>query len=299
MRNQLPFGDENSIQELVTPDLQFSFQIVAAHKRTVNGQWSYPEHHHPMFELNMVLEGEQTLIAENSSFVQQAGDILFIPPSVTHRSEGSAGKETMTYFCLHFDIDDLTLRRSLMGMQTTLLSAGDPSSAAIHDALRRLIMTLPYAETSLQRDKLAFLSDTFLMLSALSRWTIEEGSGELTGKDATENEVSLASTIERELRGSSAAERMSEERIGVEKLAARLGYSSTYCKRVFQRVYGMSPRQYLTGLIVRQAKLLLIDSELTVEAIAYQLGYQDVSQFSKQFKRWMNMSPTAFRRLTK
>ncbi|KRE38768.1 AraC family transcriptional regulator [Paenibacillus sp. Soil522] len=299
MRNHLPFGRENSIQELMTPDLQFAFQIVAAHKRTVNEQWSYPEHHHTMFELNMVLEGEQTMHAESSSFVQHAGDILFIPPGVMHRSDGSSGKEKMTYFCLHFDIDDLTLRRSLMSMQTTLLLAGSPSSAAIRNTLKRLIQSLQYAETGLQRDKLAFLSDTFLMLSALTNWTIEEGTGELHGKEASENEVSLAATMERELRSASAADRSLEERIGIEKMAARLGYSPAYCKRVFQRVYGMSPRQYLTGLIIRQAKLLLINTELTIEDIAYQLGYRDISQFSKQFKRWMNLSPAAFRKLTK
>ncbi|NIK76198.1 AraC-like DNA-binding protein/mannose-6-phosphate isomerase-like protein (cupin superfamily) [Paenibacillus castaneae] len=299
MRNHLPVGRENSINELMTPDLQFAFQIVAAHKRAVNAQWSYPEHHHTMFELNMVLEGDQTMIADSTKFVQQVGDILFIPPGVLHSSSGSTSQMAMTYFCLHFDIDDLTLRRSLMGMHTTLLPASNPSTAAIRSTLERLLQRLQYAQTGLHLDKLAFLSDTFLMLSALTNWTIEEGSGEVHGIDASENEVSLAASIERELRSAYAANRSSEDRISIEKLASRLGYSPSYCNRVFQRVYGMTPRQYLTGLIVRQAKLLLINSELTIEDIAYQLGYRDISQFSKQFKRWMNLSPAAFRKLTK
>jgi len=126
-------------------------------------------------------------------------------------------------------------------MQTTLLPAGSPSSAAIRNTLERLIQSLQYAETGLQRDKLAFLSDTFLMLSALTNWTIEESTGELHGKEASENEVSLAATMERELRSASAADRSLEERIGIEKMASRLGYSPAYCNRVFQRVYGMSP----------------------------------------------------------
>ncbi|WP_141500466.1 helix-turn-helix transcriptional regulator [Paenibacillus luteus] len=299
MRNHLPFGLENSINELMTPDLQFAFQIVAAHKRAVNEQWSYPDHHHTMFELNMVLEGEQTMLADNLSFVQQIGDILFLPPGVLHSSSGSPNKEPMTYFCLHFDIDDLTLRRSLMGMQTTLLSTSHPSSAAIRSTLERLLETLPYAQTGLHQDRLAFLSDTFLLLSALTNWAIADGPAKIHGKEASENDVSLAATIERELRSASASSRSTEEKISIEKLAVRLGYTPAHCKRVFQRVYGMSPRQYLTGLIVRQAKLLLINPELTIEDIAYQLGYRDISQFSKQFKRWMNLSPAAFRKLTK
>ncbi|CAM4009544.1 AraC family transcriptional regulator [Paenibacillus alkaliterrae] len=299
MKNHLPFGRENSIQELMTPDLQFAFQIVAAHKRAVNGQWSYPEHQHTMFELNMVLEGQQTMHAENSAYLQQEGDILFLPPGVAHASGGSPAMEPMTYFCLHFDIDDLTLRRSLMGMQTTLLSASDGLAAtAIRAALDNMLISLAYAETGMLRDKLTFLSDTFRLLSALTNWAMDGEADILQETNASENKVALAAAMERELRAGAALNRSNEEKINIEKMAAKLGYSPAYCKRVFQRVYGMPPRQYLTGLILRQAKLLLIDTELTVEDIAYRLGYRDVSHFSKQFKRWMNLSPAAFRRLT-
>lgn len=299
MKNHLPFGRENSIQELMIPDLQFAFQIIAAHKRAVNGQWSYPEHRHTMFELNMVLKGEQTMLADGSAYLQREGDILFLPPGVAHASSGSPGMEPMTYFCLHFDIDDLHLRRSLMGMQTTLLSAPDGQAAAdIRSALDNMLVSLAYAETGLLRDKLAFLSDTFRLLSALTDWALEGKADLLQETDASENEVALAAAIERELRSGASLNRPDEEKITIEKTAAKLGYSSSYCKRVFQRVYGMPPRQYLTGLILRQAKLLLIDTELSVEDIAYRLGYRDISHFSKQFKRWMNLSPVAFRKLT-
>ncbi|MNC59455.1 DNA-binding transcriptional regulator AraC [compost metagenome] len=60
----------------------------------------------------------------------------------------------------------------------------------------------------------------------------------------------------------------------------------------------MSPRQYLSDLIIRHAKLLLLDNSLSVEAIAHRLGYRDVSHFSKQFKRWTGLPPMGYRRLT-
>uniref|UniRef100_A0A4Y8PUC8 HTH araC/xylS-type domain-containing protein n=1 Tax=Paenibacillus athensensis TaxID=1967502 RepID=A0A4Y8PUC8_9BACL len=85
---------------------------------------------------------------------------------------------------------------------------------------------------------------------------------------------------------------------GIEQLAQRLGYTAAHCSRVFQSAYGMSPRQYLSMVKLRQAKLLLMDSELSVEQVAVRLGYHDVSQFSKQFKRWTNLSPSAYRQLS-
>ncbi|MOA61099.1 HTH-type transcriptional activator Btr [compost metagenome] len=60
----------------------------------------------------------------------------------------------------------------------------------------------------------------------------------------------------------------------------------------------MSPRQYLSGLIIRHAKLMLLDNSLSVEAIAHRLGYRDVSHFSKQFKRWTGLPPMSYRQLT-
>ncbi|TXK85576.1 helix-turn-helix transcriptional regulator [Paenibacillus sp. N3.4] len=84
----------------------------------------------------------------------------------------------------------------------------------------------------------------------------------------------------------------------MEQLAEYLGYSPTHCNRVFQKAYGISPRQYVSMIKLRKGKLLLMDPALSIEQIADQLGYRDLSQFSKQFKRWTTMSPTAYRHLS-
>ena len=77
-----------------------------------------------------------------------------------------------------------------------------------------------------------------------------------------------------------------------------MGYSPAHCQRVFRQAYGMSPRQYMTLLKLNHAKRLLQDPTRSIEQISETLGYRDVSQFSKQFKRWMNLSPSAYRQLS-
>jgi AraC-like DNA-binding protein len=91
---------------------------------------------------------------------------------------------------------------------------------------------------------------------------------------------------------------LDQERIGIEKIAEQLGYSSAYCNRVFRKAYGISPRQFMTTLQLRQARLILMDTSLSIEQIAIMLGYHDISHFSKHFKRWMNISPIAYRQLS-
>ncbi len=47
--------------------------------------------------------------------------------------------------------------------------------------------------------------------------------------------------------------------------------------------------------ILKEAKNLLADQNLTIKAIAYRLDY-DVSNFTKFFKRFMDITPSAYRK---
>jgi AraC-like DNA-binding protein len=46
--------------------------------------------------------------------------------------------------------------------------------------------------------------------------------------------------------------------------------------------------------LARQAKLSLLVSNNTVESVALSLGYQEVSNFRRAFKRWFGVSPQEF-----
>lgn len=301
MRSNEP-GTHNSIDGRMSPDIQAAFHIFAAHWRKVNREWQYPVHTHPMFEINVVLQGQQHMTVNGQPYIQQSGDILFIRPEVPHSSLGSGSDTEMTYFCLHFDIDDLILRRALLMVDSISLSGNTPELRAIRSALDVIISStiLPESDDS-HRSRLVTLHASLQLLAALSGWVLAEMPQivEATKTEATENTVALANAIERLLQDAVSTAALTGERGGsIEGIATRLGYSSTHCNRTFHQIYGMSPRQYLSGLIIRHAKLLLMDNSLSVDTIAHRLGYRDVSHFSKQFKRWTGLPPMGYRRLS-
>ncbi|WP_379126716.1 AraC family transcriptional regulator [Paenibacillus sp. sgz500958] len=302
MNTNVP-GTMNSIDGRMSPDIQAAFHIFAAHWRKVNEQWQYPLHTHPMFEINVVLQGEQHMTVNGQSYNQQSGDILFIHPGTPHSSQGPGPSGSdMTYYCLHFDIDDLTLRRALLTTNSVCLSGNTPEIKEIRSALDNIISSTILSETAdSHRTRLATLHASLQLLTALSGWVLSEMPQTVNRipSEATENTVALANAIERLLQQTvAAAEATGERDGGIETIAARLGYSTTHCNRAFHQIYGLSPRQYLSGLISRQAKLLLMDNNLSVDSIARRLGYRDVSHFSKQFKRWTGLSPAGYRRLS-
>ena len=59
----------------------------------------------------------------------------------------------------------------------------------------------------------------------------------------------------------------------------------------------MSPNQYHLDLRLTKAKELLISTNLTINQIAGQTGFDSLFYFSRVFKKKNNMSPKGFRNL--
>lgn len=83
--------------------------------------------------------------------------------------------------------------------------------------------------------------------------------------------------------------------ITVEDIAAYVGISRSHLFRSFQTYMRKSPKEYLTGYRIKQACHLLKDTDLSVSAIAYSVGFENNLYFSKAFKKQKGISPTDYR----
>ncbi|WP_409344401.1 helix-turn-helix domain-containing protein [Paenibacillus sp. MBLB4367] len=86
------------------------------------------------------------------------------------------------------------------------------------------------------------------------------------------------------------------EPLSLQLLAEQACISQSQFSRRFQTAMGLSPIVYLTGLRMRKARGLLIETELTLEQIAQQCGYQNGFYLSRVFTKTMKMSPSDYRR---
>jgi AraC family transcriptional regulator len=88
----------------------------------------------------------------------------------------------------------------------------------------------------------------------------------------------------------------SHEAIDLEAAASQTGVSVFHFLRLFARVLGVTPHQYLVGARVRHAARLLADDTRSVTDVAFDVGFGDLSNFVRTFHRAAGMSPRAFRR---
>ncbi len=77
--------------------------------------------------------------------------------------------------------------------------------------------------------------------------------------------------------------------------ANKLNITPTQLNIITKEVYGESAGNIIRNRIILEAKRLLINFDLTVNEIAYQLNFQDVSYFIKFFKKYTNSTPEVFR----
>ena len=87
----------------------------------------------------------------------------------------------------------------------------------------------------------------------------------------------------------------SDRPIDLSDAAAEAGVSTFHFLRLFAAVLGVTPHQYLVRLRLRHAARLLAEDDRDVTAIAYDVGFNDLSNFVRSFHRAAGLSPLKFR----
>lgn len=81
-----------------------------------------------------------------------------------------------------------------------------------------------------------------------------------------------------------------------ETLAEKACMSPATLHRKFQQNFGLSPRKFANQLRVSQAKYRLRNSNYPIAEIANQLGFSDVSHFTRVFRKSVGETPAEYRR---
>lgn len=72
--------------------------------------------------------------------------------------------------------------------------------------------------------------------------------------------------------------------------------SESVLHRSFKKIVGQSPMDYLLHYRIKKAASLLLESSMKVSEIAISVGFNDLSYFTKQFKKITGMTPIQFRK---
>lgn len=292
--------------EVYFPNMTSTLQISGCGFGVKPPGWSYPMHHHHLFELLYCFGGEATQVMNGYELTLRPGDWLIVKSGARHRTDNRSDSP-YSFFNIHFDVDDPELRRRLSGADCGYLACSKAEETELPGYMKRIerIMTAGLAVEqdnlsgmlALQRldplHKIELQACILLIVKEIAEQSAAMTPVPMKGRPpaASSLETDIAHAVEERLQRMASAD--SED--SITQIAKEMHMSRSQCTKIFTKVYGVSPRRYVSLLIVNQAKHLLVTTSLSIEDISVRLGFRSLSHFSRQFRRWTGTSPMQYR----
>lgn len=231
------------------------------------------------YNLLYCMRGRVTWHVEGEPIAMRAGDLLIVPPNANNFGKGQT---RLTLGSFHITV-------TLPGGQDAMALLDPPMMRRVEaDTALDWYMRSAMAEFT-ERDR----GDAMLTMPSWSRLVAME----LIRNDAAVNRLSGKPIEPLVLDLLDELQQRVDEPVNLDDLAELSGYSPQHLNRVFNRVLGVTPLQHLARLRLERAGDLLLQTQLTIRAVAERVGYDDPYYFSRQFKAHFGRSPAQYRRM--
>lgn len=230
---------------------------------------------HVNIELLYFVKGSGIAVCDDSKIEVTKGDIVIINSNIPHSFFSEGGME---YYCL---IPDSNFCR-LNGIEsdtlkfTPLIRNDETAKGLFDNVVSEFTGTAPFREAGIR-------SSVLSLLLYITRNYTENQSAGLTA--SSEEGVRLAVSY--------ICANFSNK-ISVDTLASISGFSKYYFLREFKRITGETPVIFINRIRCENAKRLLRSGALSIREVCEQCGFENLSYFSKTFKKHFGISPKQY-----
>lgn len=237
---------------------------------------------HPDYDVWMILEGEVSLGFAGRTMAAREGDLVFFHPEADYTAR--CEQSSCSHLFIHFDFslgERYNILHEFVVMGVIPKGFVQEEAGMLRQAFQAYRENKPMASLLLRGYFLALLARMLtipLPFHDEARWNPQGSSRALARLQPALHYID---------------EHVGEP-ISADRLAEGIGMSPKYFYTFFKANIGFTPQHYITRIRMSRARELLLEGKRSVKEIAYQLGYPDPYTFSKQFKRFHNMSPSRF-----
>lgn len=233
----------------------------------------------------IVLQGSKEVVSGAQTLEFAAGQSLFVGADMPVQGRVLTASAARPYLAISTDLD-LALLRDIVGdMQGVDTAPGEPlrlivseTDQQIADCLRRLAQIPERAEAQI------ILRPA--ILRELHYWLLHGRHGALVRRLARpEGHAQRIGRAVAVLRADFA------QRLPVRELAEAAGMSASAFHQHFKEATTLTPLQFQKQLRLIEARRLILSGAHSVSAAAFDVGYESVSQFSRDYSRMFGASP--------
>lgn len=229
--------------------------------------------------IHCIASGKGTFYAEGRAYPlgENQGFIIFPGQVTTYRADE---KDPWVYGWMGYEGRGAAILTETVGLTRQNPVFQMASGALAVDRIRRVTRSEP----GMRLFDLALISELYAMLFEIGRArpTPREDPGARYYQKAV---WYLEGNYQRDVR--------------IEDVAAFVGLSRSQLFRVFQKLDGKSPREYLNALRVGEAARLLKSTFLSMEEVAASSGFASVRRLGEMFRASTGAAPGAYRRASR
>ncbi len=255
-----------------------------------------PWHFHPEYELVLILKGKGKRMVGDHIDLFQEEDLVFLGSNLPHEwacnktYHGADGKFTGEGIVIHFLHDFLGKKFMEIPENAELNNFLNLSSQGCHIygyTKRKIISLMKELLVSGNEDKLYTLFRIFQILSKSNEFHLLASPG-FNEPFRRRGDEPLAQAWEYILINF-------QKDIKVKDLLEITNMSNTTFCLTFKKTYRMSFKEYLLNVRIGYACRLLLKESLNISEIAYESGFENLSNFNRQFKKIKGVTPKVYR----
>ncbi len=274
-KHLLPYEYYNTVVENGRPDVLF--------------------HWHPELEVNFIYEGSARYHIDYDFFNSKVGDIILIRPNGMHSIHPLENQNHVTdTFSFHLEmignsiIDQVSLNylQPLQASNYKFVTRIQPAMDGYEEIKECLFSIFELSKNEGRYFELLLKSklNEFLYLLYFNRYVLKKNTDDSYRKN--ERLRDLIDYINNNY----------QQNLSIDFLANFLGYSKTHFMSVFKQHTGTSCTEFVIQVRLNKACDYLINSSSPILEIATTIGFNNLSNFNRQFKRYYQATPSQYRK---
>jgi len=229
------------------------------------------------FQINYITSGEGILETKTGNYPVKEGSVIIVFPGMWHRYRPSKAGWTEHYVGFNGAFANQLFQHEFFAGRNPICQIGFNE---------RLLQSFHELFSLVDMEKAGYQQIcSGLVVYILSTIISIKKNENFEGKQI-EQTIQKACLIIRE---------NIDKNMNIEKLALDLNIDYSIFRKMFKAYTGISPGQYHLSLRIRQAKDLLINTNLSIKEISYRLGFESIFYFSRVFKSKTGINPTEYK----
>lgn len=266
-------------------------ELVTAHYYELSKDYHFAGERHDFWEIVYADKGGLVVNTDDSEVLLKSGDMIFHKPNEWH-SMTADGISAPSAAVISFKCNSPVMER----LEKRVFSTGNTQRILLSKILEEVSHAFDSPLGELYTRELSRRKNALFGAEQMIKLCLTE----LIISILRDDELPAASSLKRNLDSGLFGDIcvFLEESIGsklsLDDIARYAGISKTGVKQLFREQAGCGACEYFTRKKIDRAKQYIREANYNFTQIAELLGYDSIHYFSRQFKKYVNMSPTEY-----